>query len=131
MIAVCLKWLDAPSAPPDTPGDERFGGISLADEAALELALQHAELLGDEVVAVSAGGPPAVAALRQALARGAARAVHVDMSPTLDSATVAGALAAVVDGAQFVWCGDMSADRGSGSVPAFVAAARRSRQALG
>ncbi|MFT3851190.1 MAG: hypothetical protein QM733_00370 [Ilumatobacteraceae bacterium] len=127
MIAVCLKWLAEPGA----PGDERFGGISLADEAALELALQHGELLGTEVVAVSCGGPESITALRQALARGAARAARVDAPASLDSAAVARSLATVVADATFVWCGDVSADRGSGSVPAFLAARLGARQALG
>ena len=127
MIAVCLKWLtDA-----GDPGGERFGGISLADEAALELAMQHADVLGDELLAVTAGGPPAAGALRQALARGARRAVHIDAATDLDSATVARAVADAIGDAAFVWCGDMSADRGSGSVPAFLAAFRGARQALG
>ena len=127
MIAVCLKWLAEPGA----PGDERFGGTSLADEAALELALQHAALLGTDVVAVSCGGPESTAALREALARGVHRAVHIDDAPTLDSVAVARALATVVADASFVWCGDISADRGSGSVPAFLAARLHARQALG
>lgn len=127
MIAVCLKWLTEPAA----PGDERYGGISPADEAALELALQHASLCDDDLVAVACGPAAADGPLRQALSRGAARAVRVDTPVALDSASVARALAAIVGEAAFVWCGDMSADRGSGSVPAFVAAQLGARQALG
>ena len=43
VIAVCLKWV----AELGEPGDERFGGISLADQAALEIALHHAELASE------------------------------------------------------------------------------------
>ena len=59
------------------------------------------------------------------------RAVRVDAPADLASAAVAAALAAVVAGAAWVVCGDASADRGSGSVPAFLAAELGAAQALG
>ena len=46
-------------------------------------------------------------------------------------ADVAAAIAHHVAGAQWVWCGDYSLDRGAGSVPAFVAAHLDAEQALG
>lgn len=131
MIAACIKWV---AGRPER-GDERFAGISAADQAAVELALRHASLLGDEVLVVTAGPAAADTVLRDALACGAARAVRLDLGADLDadiaSAAVAAALAGVVHGAAFVWCGDYSTDRGSGSVPAFLAAELRARQALG
>ena len=126
MIGACIKWLDELRA----PGDDRFGGISPADQGALELALRHGELLGEPVVVVSAGGAGAERALREALACGASRVVRIDGVGN-DSLDVATALAGVLRGARFVWCGDMSSDRGSGSVPAFLAALLDARQALG
>ena len=126
MIGACIKWLDELRA----PGDDRFGGISPADQAALELALRHGELLGEPVVVVTAGGVGAERALRDAMACGADRAVRIGgVGP--DSRAVATALAGVLRGARFVWCGDVSSDRGSGSVPASLAALVDARQALG
>ena len=70
--------------------------------------------------------------LREALAVGAARAVRIDAPGDVRRATpVAAALATVVAGATWVVCGDVSADRGSGSVPAFLAAELGVAQALG
>ena len=44
---------------------------------------------------------------------------------------VAAALSAALDDSATVWCGDHSLDRGSGSVPAFLAARLQRQQALG
>ena len=125
MIAVCLKWLDGPPAALVSPG------LSAADEAALEMALRHAESIGTSVVAVTVGGAGADAVLRRALACGATTAVRVDAAHEIDSAAVADALAPVVAHSAVVWCGDYSADRGTGSVPGFLAARLRRQQALG
>ena len=130
MIAVCVKWVEAP----DEPGDERFAGISDADQAALELALCQATenpSQRTEVVVVTAGPEAAEQALRDAIACGADRAVRVDVPSASPSAAVAAELAVVVAEADFVWCGDLSVDRGSGSVPAFLAAHLGAAQALG
>ncbi len=141
MIAVCVKWV----ADRCEPGDDRFAGISEADQAALELALRQAELAATrgehhDVVVVTAGPPSAERALRDALADGATSAIRIDL-PTagegaenrgdVPSIVVAAALAEAVAGAAFVWCGDLSTDRGSGSVPAFLAACLGAAQALG
>ena len=125
MISVCWKWVVG------ADGDERWAGVSDADRAALEVALRLAEGDPDGVTIVSVGGPGADAGLREALAAGATRAVRVDGSGDLSSEAVATALAAVVAGSTWVVCGDVSADRGSGSVPAFVAAELDIAQALG
>ncbi len=125
MISVCWKWVVG------ADGDERWAGVSEADRAALEVALRLADGDDDGVTIVSAGGPGADAGLREALAAGATRAVRIDVHDDLTSAAVATALATVVAGSTWVLCGDASADRGSGSVPAFVAAALDVAQALG
>jgi electron transfer flavoprotein beta subunit len=65
------------------------------------------------------------------LACGVTTAIRVDAPDDLDSALVADALAPVVAHSAAVWCGDYSADRGTGSVPAFLAARLRRQQALG
>jgi electron transfer flavoprotein beta subunit len=135
MIAACLKWVDRrPEVDPITGivhDDNRFAGISDADQAALEWALRHAETTGHELTVVTAGPPEATGVLREAVACGASRAVRVDLAAGAPSPTVARALAAVVASATIVWCGDYSLDRGSGSVPSFLAAELGVAQALG
>lgn len=132
VIIACLKW----SARPDAPDDDRFAGVSPADQAALETALALGAVRGDDVVAVSVGPIGAEAALRNALACGAARAVRIELAgltepDDADSRDVAAAIAEVASGAEIVVCGDYSLDRGSGSVPAFVAHRLAAAQALG
>jgi electron transfer flavoprotein beta subunit len=125
VIAVCWKWVAG------ADGDVRWAGVSDADRAALEVGLALADATGDTVTIVTLGAPGADVALREALAVGATRAVRVDAPPDLPSAAVAGALATVIAGASWVVCGDVSADRGSGSTPAFLAAELDVAQALG
>ena len=84
-----------------------------------------------EVVAVSAGPMGAEAVLRDALACGAARAHRLDALRLSESRDVGAALADVVGDARVVVCGDHSLDRGSGSVPAYIAHGMRAAQALG
>jgi electron transfer flavoprotein beta subunit len=124
VIVVCWKWVAG-------DGDERWAGVSEPDRTALEVGLRLAEVSSDTVTVVSVGGPGAVSGLREALAAGASRAVRVDAPPGLTSPTVAGAIAPVAASAGWVVCGDASADRGSGSVPAFLAAELGVAQALG
>ena len=124
MIGVCWKWVAAGD-------DERWAGVSDSDRAALEVALDLAATSEDTVFVVTVGGPGAEVGLREALAVGATRAVRIDAPSDLESAAVAHALAAVLAGASWVVCGDASADRGSGSVPAFLAARLGTAQALG
>jgi electron transfer flavoprotein beta subunit len=123
-VWVCVKWIS-------TDDDRRDGGVSLADEAALEIGLRIAAHTATGVSVVALGGVAVEGALRDAVARGATRAVRIDADPALDGADVAAALADVVRGAAVVVCGDYSLDRGTGSVPAFLAAELGARQALG
>jgi electron transfer flavoprotein beta subunit len=130
-IAVCWKWL---SLDGEVDTDSRWAGVSRADEAALEVALKlqgetHAE--GDEVTVVCLGPAAADPTLRDAFAAGVQRVVRVDASPELDSLVVATALAEHLRDADLVICGDYSLDRGTGSVPAFLAAELGAAQALG
>lgn len=115
-VAVCLKWVT-----PVGRDDDRFAGVSAADQAALESALVWAERHGDDVTVLTVGPLGAERALRDALACGAARAVRIDADPTAPSVEIARAVAPHVAAASLVWCGDYSLDRGSGSFPAFLA----------
>jgi electron transfer flavoprotein beta subunit len=121
VITVAWKWVG---------DDERWAGVSESDRAALEVALR---LAGPEsfVTVVSAGPESVEVGLREAMAAGATRAVRVDAPAGLASAAVAHALAPVAAGSTWVLCGDASADRGTGSVPAFLAAELGAAQALG
>ncbi len=121
MIAVCIKWI----------GGSDTSGMSAADEAALEMALRHAETTRTSLIAVTVGGPSADQCLRLALACGATTAIRVDAPEGIDSSSVAAALGPVVAHSAAVWCGDYSGDRGTGSVPAFLAALLNRQQALG
>lgn len=126
-IVVCLKYVFQASE----PGDARFAGMSLADHAALELALQWAAHIGGAVTAITVGPTAAESPLREALACGVTTAIRIDAPTDASSARVAAMIASVVNGAAWVWCGDYSIDNGSGSVPGFLAAALNSRQVLG
>ncbi len=117
MIAVCVKSV--------------AGQLSAADEAAVEMALRHSEASQQTVTVVTVGTPAADHGLRVALASGAAHAVRVDAPDDLDSTDVAQALVPVVTHSTAIWCGDYSTDRGSGSVPAFLAHSLQRQQALG
>jgi electron transfer flavoprotein beta subunit len=135
-VAACLKLVDErPEVDPltgEVHADVRRAGASDADLAALEWALRLATARGTDVVAIAAGPPEAEAILRDALATGAARAIRVDMADEAPSEDVAAALAASLPAdVDIVVCGDWSADRGSGSIPAYLAAHRGATQALG
>ncbi|MFM2078463.1 MAG: hypothetical protein RJA49_2353 [Actinomycetota bacterium] len=128
-IVVCLKW----ASHPGEPHDERFSGMSAADQSALEFALQQAEQLGhaDGVTAVTVGPAGADRVLRDALSCGARRAIRIEAPTTAAGTDVATAIADHIAGAEWIWCGDYSLDRGAGSVPAFIAAHLLAEQALG
>lgn len=136
ITAACVKWVDRRPETDTLVGaagapDERFAGVSAADQAALEWALRCREHLGGEVVAVTVGPPGADAVLRDALAAGADRAIRVELPFDSPSHSVAGALADVLGEATSIWCGDYSFDRGTGSVPAYLADELGIAQALG
>jgi electron transfer flavoprotein beta subunit len=95
------------------------------DAYALEEALRLKEKHGGEVVVCSAGPARAAQVLREALARGADRAVHVesDALAAADANAVAGALAAAIKDEQFdlVLTGLQSDDQGFGQVGVVLA----------
>ncbi|HEX7442999.1 MAG TPA: hypothetical protein VF320_03870, partial [Acidimicrobiales bacterium] len=141
MIGVALKWVDLrPEVDPLSGAvhdDAHSFGCSPADQAALEWALRLAGSWSQnaggppEVVVVTAGPAAAEALLRDALAAGADRAVRVELITDAPSDEVALALGDVLADAALVCCGDYSVDRGSGSVPAYLAARLGAAQALG
>jgi electron transfer flavoprotein beta subunit len=130
MIGVAIKW--TPGRPEVDSGgsistDDRFGGVSLADQAALEVALSF----GEAVKVVSVGPDNAINALRDSIAVGADATHFVQCAEQPASHDVAALLAQPFADCRLVVCGDYSSDRGSGSVPAFLAANLSAAQALG
>lgn len=136
-LGVAMKWVDLRPEIDSLTGavhtDARFSGASGADQAALELALQLGGTWGADVVVVSVGPAGSETMLREALAAGATQALRVDGDTAMPSQDVARALAETFKGlgVDLVLCGDWSLDRGSGSVPAFLAGAMGFAQALG
>ena len=83
------------------------------DEFAVEQALRVKEKLGaGEVIVVSLGGAGATTTLRNALAMGADRAIHLKTDAAPDPLQVARALTAAVKdaGAQILWFGRQAVD---------------------
>ena len=95
------------------------------DAYALEEALRLKEKHGGEVVVVSAGPARAAQVLREALARGADRAIHVegDALAAADAFVVADALAGAIreDNFDLVLTGLQSDDQGFGQVGVILA----------
>lgn len=126
--------------------------LRIADERAGRADGDHAVGSGPEVVVVCVGPSSADDSLRDLIAAGVDRVIRIDAGSRPDpsdqptSVTVAKALAETIrtigdpTGSAMdsgispdvlVVCGDVSADRGSGSVPAFLADELACAQALG
>lgn len=134
-VLVCLKWVSTRTEVDPISGeitiDERFSGISPADSSALEWGLLLSAALGGQVTVATVGPVEAEKTLRDAIACGAGRAVRFDAPSNIASEATAGALATIGANHRMVVCGDYSIDRGSGSVPAFIAHRLGLPQALG
>jgi electron transfer flavoprotein beta subunit len=129
----------------EVSANRRDRGPSWSDLAALEHALRLAERWDAQVVAATVGPAEADAMLRDALAAGAAQALRVEPASWAaaprpadlvgggqeSAAALAAALRQHYGVPDLVLCGDRSADRGTGSFPAFLAAALGAAQALG
>ena len=127
------------SASPHDRGPDR------ADFAALEHALSLAEKWDAQVIAATVGPAEADEMLKDALAAGATGALRVEPSHRNSRpraaelvgggqnrpAALAAALRERYEVPDLVLCGDRSADRGTGSFPAFLAATLNAAQALG
>jgi electron transfer flavoprotein beta subunit len=131
-IAVCLKQVvtrDAPVRVDDAKTWIRDQDASFElnepDAYALEAALRLKEQHGGEVIAVSAGPARVTQALREALARGADRALHIegDGLARADAFGVAEALANAIRGEKFdlVLTGLQSDDQGFAQVGVLLA----------
>src|SRR5215207_5593939 len=131
-IAVCIKQVPTREWQPRLTDDTtwiREQDVSYEmnepDAYALEEALRLKEKQGGEVVVCCAGPARATQVIREALARGADRAIHVeaDALVSADAATVAEALAAAVKDEQFglVLTGLQSDDQGFGQVGVVLA----------
>ncbi len=139
-LVVCVKWTDLRpvvdplhgSTVPQTHGE----GFSEADRAALEVALRFGERWDATTTLLTLGPAAADGALRDLAASGVERVVRIASRADLPSDRVAAQLASAItrivgDDDVVVVCGDTSADRGSGSVPAFLAHELDAAQALG
>src|SRR5450755_2802757 len=125
--------------------DPRDRGPGRSELAALEQALRLAQRWDARVVAATVGPGDADSLLRDALAAGADEALRVEVlagsagplpadlvGGEQESATaLAAALRQRYGVPDLVLCGDRSADRGTGSFPAFLAAALNAAQVLG
>jgi electron transfer flavoprotein beta subunit len=144
LIVTCLRHADPGPAVDAATGEVRpyppAATAAPAEWAALELALQLATAWSGRVLAVTAGPPAAEATLRQAVAAGAS-ALRVDTEAgdgdpaelVADEQALATALATALgrDRPALVLCGDRSAGRGTGALPAFLAHELGAAQALG
>lgn len=138
-VLVCLKWVSTRTEVHPITGevttDDRFSGISAADSSALEWSLMLGAALGASVTAATVGPAAAEAALLDAIACGAGKGVRIATDLSTDrqvtSQQTAEALGSIGSDHQVVVCGDYSTDRGSGSVPVFLAHYLGLPQALG
>ena len=123
----------------------RDRGPNSSELAALEHALRLGEKWDAQVVAASVAPAEADEMLRDALAVGAAQALRVEPARWMarprpvglvggeqqSAAALAAALRQHYGVPDLVLCGDLAADRATGSFPAFLAASLGAAQALG
>lgn len=121
-ILVCIKQVPQKDAPLKLNEDSTWIREDISYEAnepdayALEEALRQKEKHGGEVVVVTVGPARAQQVLREALAKGADRAIHVidDAFATMDAVSTARAIAAAIEGQSFdmIFTGLQSDDYG-------------------
>ncbi|WAL67478.1 mycofactocin-associated electron transfer flavoprotein beta subunit [Amycolatopsis cynarae] len=141
LVVAALRWSDQRASVDPLTGevrtDARTSGASAADRAALEHALRLAEAFGGRCLAVTVGPAEAEEMLREALAAGAHEVLRIEgpepgRTVGEDGHDTARLLAAGLPARpDIVVCGDRSADRGTGSTPAFLAHELGACQALG
>ncbi len=131
-IAVCIKqvvsreWqVRVNDARTWVRDDDAAWELNEPDAYALEEALRLKEKHGGEVVVISAGPARAVQVIREALARGADRAIHVesDALATADAFVVGDALAAALkdEACDLILTGLQSDDQGFAQVGVILA----------
>ncbi|MBV9205983.1 MAG: mycofactocin-associated electron transfer flavoprotein beta subunit [Actinobacteria bacterium] len=149
VIVAALSWSWRESEVDPLTGavraNPRDRGPNVAELAALEHALRLAERWDARVVAASVAPAEADEMLRDALAAGAAQALRVEPARWMarprpaglvggeqqSAAALAAALRQHYGVPDLVVCGDLAADRATGSFPAFLAASLGAAQALG
>ncbi|HEV3265170.1 MAG TPA: mycofactocin-associated electron transfer flavoprotein beta subunit [Acidimicrobiales bacterium] len=148
MVVACVRIGDLrPRVDPLTGAvvrDQLGAGLTPADAAALEYAFRVAGAWAGHVVVVTAAPPSADPWLREAVALGATPLRVGVGAPSsdpgyaeqlgADERAEADAIAAALAGygrPALVLCGDRSADRGTGALPAFLAHRLGAAQALG
>ncbi len=129
-FAVCVKHaVDETELKIDSNGKPQLEGaaskMSTFDKNAVEEALRLRSALGGEVVALTAGGPDARKTLKEALAMGADKGVHVLVKlGTLDPMKTSELLAVAVQKTgpfDVVLCSEGSSDIYTGQVPPMLA----------
>ena len=129
-IVVCIKQVPAKDAPLAIAGDwirESDIGFEMnePDSYALEEALRLKEKHGGEVIALSMGPERVKQTIKEALAKGADRGIHIvdDQFAQLDPLATAGALAAAIknEKADLVLTGLQSDDHGFGQTGVLLA----------
>ena len=131
-IAVCIKQVPAREGQPKLTDDRTWlreqdatFEMNEPDQYAVEAALRLKEEHGGEVVVCAAGPARVTQVIREALARGADRAIHVDDDrlAAADAFAVAGALASALRDEQFdlVMTGIQSDDQGFGATGVMLA----------
>jgi electron transfer flavoprotein beta subunit len=130
-IIVCVKQVPAKDAPLAITGNwikESDIGFEMnePDSYALEEALRLKEKHGGEVIALSMGPERVKQTIKEALAKGADRGIHIadDQFAQLDPLRSAGALAAAVknENADLILTGLQSDDHGFGQTGVLLAA---------
>ncbi len=130
-ILVCIKQVPQKDAPLKLNESGKWiredvsYEVNEPDAYALEEALRQKEKHGGEVVAITAGPARSQQVLREALAKGADRAIHLedDRFVALDSTNTARAIAAALEGEQFdlVFTGLQSDDFGAAQTGVLLA----------
>jgi electron transfer flavoprotein beta subunit len=130
-ILVCIKQVPQKDAPLKLNESGKWiredvsYEVNEPDAYALEEALRQKEKHGGEVVAITAGPARSQQVLREALAKGADRAIHLedDRFVALDSTNTARAIAAALEGEQFdlVFTGLQSDDYGAAQTGVLLA----------
>src|SRR5213079_84390 len=131
-IAVCIKQVPTREWQPRLNDDKTWirdqdasFELNEPDAYALEEGLRLKEKHGGEVVVCCAGPARSTQVIREALARGADRAIHVesDALASADASAVADALAAAIkdEGVDLVLTGLQSDDQGFGQVGVVLA----------
>ena len=149
VIVAALSWSWRETEVDPLTGEMRANlrdrGPNAPELAALEHALRLAERWDAQVVAASVAPAEADEMLRDALAVGAAQALRVEPARWMarprpvglvggereSAAALAAALRQHYGVPDLVLCGDLAADRATGSFPAFLAASLGAAQALG